>query len=657
MAVIILLITSNTNLNSQLVGQAKVDSLLSVLSKYEKDTNKVRLLNILSNEFTFINPKKGIEYGEKGLKLAEDIDWELGKGICYDAIGINYNMGLGDAKASLEYYLKALEIFKELEDKALVGIELGSLGNAYLYLADYPKALDYYFKSLKIAEELSDKEGIANINGNIGIIYYNTGKYSKALESFKKSYEIYKELGDKSSQARNLGNMANVYSVQGDIEKSIKYNEEALEIHKENENKPYIAFILGNLGYAYLYSYDYSKAEAYFREAYIINEEMGDKASMAYSLRSLGQIYLELTQDSILKKVAPENVGQFLNKEVNFNKSISYSLEALELSKQMDDLYGLSFIYHNLYEAYKKTNQLDKSLAAFEQFKIIKDSIFAEDKQNKIDSLEKVREDDVNRIKIEKQEILIAAQESERTYIILIAIGVLVAILIILFIIYSQRKKSDKLLYNVLPISIAKRLKKKEHPISDHFDQASIIFIDIVGFTAMSKNSDPTDIVKALNKIFTHYDTIAKKHGLEKIKTIGDCYMAAAGLPVIQKDNTLRATKMALEVRDYMVDYTTDHGYKLDVRIGLDCGPVVAGVIGEQKFIYDMWSDAVNTASRMESTGQPGHVHISEKFKNAVSQLHEFEYIEREEIEVKGKGKMKTYFVVKEKKPSEVSDG
>jgi len=196
-----------------------------------------------------------------------------------------------------------------------------------------------------------------------------------------------------------------------------------------------------------------------------------------------------------------------------------------------------------------------------------------------------------------------------------------------------------------LPISIAKRLKKKEHPISDHFDQASIIFIDIVGFTAMSKDSDPTDIVQALNKVFTHYDSIASKHGLEKIKTIGDCYMAAAGIPVIQKDNTLRAARMAIEVRDYMVDYFTDHGFKLDVRIGLDCGPVVAGVIGEKKFIYDMWSDAVNTASRMESSSIAGQVHVSERFKDAVTEYEQFDYVERGEIEIKGKGKMKTFFM------------
>ena len=215
----------------------------------------------------------------------------------------------------------------------------------------------------------------------------------------------------------------------------------------------------------------------------------------------------------------------------------------------------------------------------------------------------------------------------------------------ILGVIFNQRKKSDKLLYNVFTVSIAKRLKKKEHPISDYFTQASIVFIDIVGFTAFSKDSDPTNIVQELNKIFTHFDTIADKYGLEKIKTIGDSYMAAAGIPEIQEDNTYRAAQMALEVKELMEDYHTADGTKIEVRIGLDCGPVVAGVIGEKKFIYDMWSDAVNTASRMESSSVAGEIQVSERFKEAVSKYQDFAYTERGEIEIKGKGKMKTYFM------------
>jgi class 3 adenylate cyclase len=132
---------------------------------------------------------------------------------------------------------------------------------------------------------------------------------------------------------------------------------------------------------------------------------------------------------------------------------------------------------------------------------------------------------------------------------------------------------------------------------------------------------------------------------MEKIKTIGDSYMAAAGIPIIQKDNTYRAAQMALEVKAVMEDYHTSDGTKINVRIGVDCGPVVAGVIGEHKFIYDLWSDAVNTASRMESTGEAGQIQTTQRFKDAVSQYKEYTYQERDEIIIKGIGTMKTYFL------------
>ncbi|MER3330141.1 MAG: adenylate/guanylate cyclase domain-containing protein, partial [Candidatus Kapaibacterium sp.] len=410
-------------------------------------------------------------------------------------------------------------------------------------------------------------------------------------------------------------------------------------------DKNEMAMTLGSIGIIYTEQLDYIKALESYEKALKYNQEIGKKRGIAYDYLSLGILYQIISEDSTLSRDTKELKNVSLDREVNLNKSINYLLEAEILYTKMNSLIELSRLYNTLYKAYYQKGNYKASIDAHVNYKNLQDSIFSKEKTDKIAELEKVREDDVNRIQIEKQKVQLEAQESEKMFIVYSGVGIVGFIIAILIIIVYQRKKSDKLLYNVLPISIAKRLKKKEHPISDHFVQASIIFIDIVGFTAMSKNSDPTDIVQALNKIFTHYDNIASRHGLEKIKTIGDCYMAAAGIPVIQKDNTLRAARMAIEVRDYMVDYYTDHGFKLDVRIGLDCGPVVAGVIGEKKFIYDMWSDAVNTASRMESTGQSGSVHISERFKEVVAEFDEFEFEARGEMEVKGKGLMNTYFI------------
>jgi class 3 adenylate cyclase len=235
-----------------------------------------------------------------------------------------------------------------------------------------------------------------------------------------------------------------------------------------------------------------------------------------------------------------------------------------------------------------------------------------------------------------------------------------------------EKEKSDQLLLNVLPEQIANRLKKGETPIADHFEEASVVFIDIADFTKLSAKSTPQKMVNMLNDIFSIFDKISAKYGLEKIKTIGDCYMAAAGIPVPRADHAEAISKMAIEIMQTMKDYRTEDGNEIKFRIGLDCGPIVAGVIGEQKFIYDLWGDMVNTASRMETNGIIDRIQCTERFKEKLSvdssQLPDKNqgkhilatgnrqpttgnrqlttiFEERGEIEIKGKGKMRTYFL------------
>lgn len=218
----------------------------------------------------------------------------------------------------------------------------------------------------------------------------------------------------------------------------------------------------------------------------------------------------------------------------------------------------------------------------------------------------------------------------------------------------EEKEKSDRLLLNVLPEQIAERLKAGESPIADHFDKASVVFIDIVDFTKKSAGTNPKEIVEILNALYSKLDVIAKKHGLEKIKTIGDCYMAAAGIPEPNTDYARKSADFAIEAMTELKDYDTGKGSVLNFRCGIDCGPIVAGVIGEQKFIYDIWGDMVNTASRMEMNGVVGRIQCTERFKESLTlPLHNrrgikcesFNFEERGEIEIKGKGIMKTYFL------------
>ncbi|MBM2813598.1 MAG: adenylate/guanylate cyclase [Ignavibacteria bacterium] len=242
---------------------------------------------------------------------------------------------------------------------------------------------------------------------------------------------------------------------------------------------------------------------------------------------------------------------------------------------------------------------------------------------------------------------------------------------------FEQKEKelTELLLLNILPAPIAARLKEGEKPIADHYDEASVVFIDIVDFTKMSdtlKVSDnsrtPEQIVELLNEIYTKFDNIAEKYGIEKIKTIGDCYMAAAGVPVPGKDHAEVAARFALEAMNgYRI---LGSGYSemeneeqsptsntqnpipetlnIQFRCGIDCGPVVAGVIGEKKFIFDLWGDTVNTAARMEEYSEPGRIQVTERFMEKLRMKNyelRIDFVERGEIEIKGKGKMRTYFL------------
>ncbi len=214
-----------------------------------------------------------------------------------------------------------------------------------------------------------------------------------------------------------------------------------------------------------------------------------------------------------------------------------------------------------------------------------------------------------------------------------------------------EKKLSERLLLNVLPHSIAERLKKRSEFISDNFpeiiadnfSEVTVLFADIVGFTKFSESISAEVLVDVLNDIFTRFDRIADKRGLEKIKTIGDAYMVAAGLPIPVADHSLRVAHMALDMIEEMKLLNEQNYHNLNVRIGISSGSVVAGVIGKRKFLYDIWGDAVNTASRMESHGVAGRIQVTDCTRQRLGKPFFFE--NRGIIEVKDKGAMQTWFL------------
>jgi adenylate cyclase len=207
-----------------------------------------------------------------------------------------------------------------------------------------------------------------------------------------------------------------------------------------------------------------------------------------------------------------------------------------------------------------------------------------------------------------------------------------------------EQAKAENLLLNILPSSIADKLKAQTQPIADHFVSASILFADVVDFTPWSERHQPADVVGYLDHLFSHFDDLAERYGLEKIKTIGDCYMVAAGVPTPRPDHARALALMALDMLEAMRSDDKVGHLGLELRVGINSGPVVAGVIGRKRFLYDLWGDAVNTASRMESHGTPGRIQITRATYELLED--EFECESRGPIAVKGKGEIEAWYLV-----------
>ena len=209
-----------------------------------------------------------------------------------------------------------------------------------------------------------------------------------------------------------------------------------------------------------------------------------------------------------------------------------------------------------------------------------------------------------------------------------------------------ERQRSEALLLNILPAPVAERLKHGD-AVVDGFEEVSVLFADIVGFTPMSAGLPPGAIVDILNDVFSSFDRLAERNGLEKIKTIGDAYLAVGGIPVPQSDHVERVARMALDMQAEAKELSTGRDSRIRLRIGVHSRPVVAGVIGLRKFSYDLWGDTVNIASRMESHGEPGRIHVTDTVRDSLRDRYEFEGPSI--VDVKGKGEMHTYYLLGER--------
>jgi len=554
---------------------------------------------------------KALEYYSKALHIFEEIGNKVGIAANLGNLG-NVYLHLSDYPKALEYCSNAILIYEEIGNKEGVAGNLSSIGLVYRILSDYPKALEYYSKALHIDEEFGNNGGIASNLGKIGVVYRKLSDYHKAIEYYSKSLHILEEIGNKNGIAINLGNIGNVYENLGDYPKALEYISKALHINEDIGNKRGIAINLGNIGSVYFSLSDYTKALEYYSKALHINEETGNKDGVATNLGNIGIVYATKESTYYDAKKAEEYLRKLLllAQEIgakNLIKSAYETLHTLRLNEEQ---------FEEALEFYKKSVEIEKEIQSEE----------AINTAQKFDQRRKLEED-------EKARQLKLARFQEQ----------------------------EKILHNILPVKIADRILNQETFIADHFQSVSVLFMDIVGFTKLASIAPPKQLVFLLDAIFQKADEVVENFGLEKIKTIGDGYLAVANvtspLENHQKVTAQAALQLLETMRDFVVNIPSDLGdtdwikdmKDIEIRIGIHTGEVVAGIIGKNKYTYDLWGDAVNIASRMESNSEPGRIHISEEFAKSIESYQEFSLIPRGEITIKGKGNMNTFWLEKGK--------
>ncbi len=642
------LATTNWRRGDLQTALALAHSSLDIAEEYALTQSKAKAWNVVGNVYYSLGSyDKALECYENALAEYNELGNKSAVANLTGNIGIVYNY-LSSYDKSLEYYEQALAGYKELGDKSGEARVTGSIGSVYQHLGSYDKALECYEQTLTAHKELGDKSGVASVTGNIGTIYYSLGSYDKSLECYEQALAVHKELGEKSAVARVTGNIGGVYHSLGSNDKALECFEQALAVHKELGAKSWVAGVTGNIGLVYHSLGSYNKALECFEQALGGHKELGEISQVARVTGNIGLVYYDIG---------------------SYDKALEYYEQALATYQELGEKSGVASVTGNIGELYANKNYtsydagiaeeflgnaialcneigakaqlvyLHKSIAdLYENEERWKDAFVHHKKYIEVKDELNIEETKKNAEKIQREKDIAIAQAAAN----------------------AKHDATTALLHRVLPESIATRMIAGEEDIADYFPTVSILFADIAGFTPIAADMPAYMVVRFLNYVFGRFDTIMKKHGCEKIKTIGDGYMAVAGAPIECADHAERMALAALEMQEDIrlpeefLEYlplSTDFG----IRIGLHTGSVVGGVIGDERFVYDIYSDSVNTAARMESYSEPDKIHVSHdyyihlqnRFAMTKNTTHGMIFEKRGEMAIKGKGMMKTYYLQK----------
>ncbi|MCD6011456.1 MAG: hypothetical protein K0Q79_1318 [Flavipsychrobacter sp.] len=687
--------------------QEVIDSLIKELAsdKFKpEDSNRVKLMERIAFIHYSVNPEAGIKYGMEDLALAHKIGWEKGIALAYNAIAVNWqyksaydtaqgyynkavaihekignkkgaagalsNIGYcytlsGDLAKALDYNLKALTIFNEINDKPGIANTLGNIGSLYMNKGENSNALEYTFKALKMNEEVGSKAGVSANYGTIGSIYVQQKNFPKAVEYYKKALEINEALGRKNAVAGNYANMGNVFISQGKHSEALEYLFRALRIYEELGAGTGMAIVLGNIGQGYSELHNHFQSIMFSTHALEIAKQIHDVNAEAMLTASIGESYLNIVRDTALNTDTAVSVEFYSgvsvpnglipkDKKAILAKAKTYLEQGIEMGSKIGNMFNQYAMYQHLFVVDSMLGNYKEALASYQQYILLRDSVNSGEAQVKIASVEAKRELELKDKQIQLDQLAVEKKRNERGFFI--AGIVLLLVVIVVVVRYSQAQKrsntllakekqrSEDLLLNILPAEVAEELKNKGSAAAKNYEDVTVLFTDFVNFTEAGERMDHQELIDELDACFKAFDEILGSYRVEKIKTIGDAYLAVCGLPLPDPQHAEHVVQAAIRINKFMLDRKKKFGDKtFEIRIGVHSGSVIAGIVGIKKFAYDIWGDTVNTAARMQQVSEPGKINISETTYELVK--HKYPCLYRGEIEAKNKGLLKMYFV------------
>jgi class 3 adenylate cyclase/lipopolysaccharide biosynthesis regulator YciM len=601
---------------------------------------EIKRLNAKAWEIKFNEPEKAMAETDSALKLA------LGKEIpelieTYKIRGV-VNLLTGKNIEAIQEFTEALRLANLYTDSLAIGKIKNNLGTVYRQLANYKEAVRYSYESLQIMESLNNNEGMIAAYSNLGNVYSAQENYSKAIEFYERAIGLSEK--NKNTSINNLASLksdlAAAYKNDNKPQKSIQYFNEALTLFTKENNVIGLNNQMVNLGAVYIDLRDFNKAEEYLNKGLAGKSEIGDEQGIA-------QIYFNLGELNRLKKMNAE--------------AKKFYIQSLQLATENENLHDQLLAVGGLANVEEASGNYKSALAWQQKYQLYKDSLNNASTYDQISTFQTLyeterRDKEITLLNKEKEVQELSIRRKNLMQLFWITCFLAAVVFSIVFFIQRKRiakekKSSENLLLNILPAHVANELKTHGKASSRPFEQATVLFTDFCDFTKISEKLSPEQLVDELHEYFTAFDALTVKHNIEKIKTIGDAYMAVGGLQGDFRDAARRVVCSALDLQAFMEAQKRTKAAQnkpfFEIRIGIHTGPLVAGIVGTHKFQYDVWGDTVNTASRLESAGERGKINISENTWLLVQDYFTSE--PRGNIQTKGKGPLTMYFITEEK--------